>query len=123
LGRVLYPCGNIARPTIPEALRRCGASVDSIVVYETVDATPSAVTRKLIGEGVDVIVFCSPSAVRRFVALGLSEGDATIACIGPTTASAARSAGLNVEVMAENNCASGMTATLERHYSAMGAAT
>jgi len=93
------------------------------VVYATVDVMPSDATRKLIDEGVDAILFCSPSAVRRFAALGLTEGDATIACIGPTTASAARSAGLNVEVMAENNCASGMTATLERHYSAMGAAT
>lgn len=123
LGRVLFPCGDIARPTIPEALRRSGASVDRIVVYETVDATPSPVTRKLIDEGVDAIVFCSPSVVRRFVSLGLSAGDAVIACIGPTTASAARSAGLRVDVMAENYSASGMVATLERYYSAVGAAT
>ncbi len=123
LGRVLFPCGDIARPTIPEGLRRGGASVDAIVVYATVDATPSQATRKLIGEGVDTIVFCSPSALRRFAALGLSAGDAKIACIGPTTAAAAKSAGLRVEVIADDHCASGMVAALERHYSAVGAAT
>jgi len=126
LGRVLFPCGNLARPTIPEALRRGGASVDAVVVYTTVDATPSEMTCKLIAEGVDAIVFCSPSAVRRFAALGLPAGDATIACIGPTTASAARSVGLCVEVMAEEHSTSGIVAALERHYAAdvaEGAAT
>ncbi len=122
LGRVLFPCGDIARPTIPEALRRRGANVDAVVVYATVDATPSETTRKLIGEGVDAILFCSPSAVRRFASLGLAAGDATIACIGPTTASAARSAGLRVEVMAEEHSTSGLVAALERHYSLVGAA-
>ena len=126
LGRVLFPCGDIARPTIPEGLRRGGASVDAVVVYATVDATPSEMTRKLIAEGVNAIVFCSPSAVRRFAALGLLAGDAAIACIGPTTASAARSAGLRVDVMAEEHSMSGIVAALERHYSAdvaEGAAT
>ena len=123
LGRVLYPCGNIARPTIPDGLRRRGASVDGIVVYATIDAMLSQAKRKLIDEGVDAIVFCSPSAVRRFAALGLSAGDAVIACIGPTTASAARSVGLEVDVIAENHCASALTATIERYYSAIGAAT
>lgn len=122
LGRVLFPCGDIARPTIPEGLRRGGASVDAIVVYATVDATPSEMARTLIDEGVDAIVFCSPSAVRRFASLGLSAGDAVNACIGPTTASAARSAGLRVEVVAEEHSAGGMLAALERHYSAVGAA-
>lgn len=123
LGRVLFPCGDLARPTIPEALRRSGASVDAIEVYATVNATPSRTTRKLIDDGVDVIVFCSPSAVRRFASLGLRAGDATVACIGPTTASAARSVGIPVEVMAEEHSTSGMVAALERHYSAAGAAT
>ena len=118
LGRVLFPCSDIARPTIPEGLRRSGASVDAIVVYATVDATPSEMTLKLIDKGVDAIVFCSPSAVRRFAALGLPVGDATIACIGPTTASVARSAGLRIDVIAEEHSASGIVAVLERHYTA-----
>ncbi|MEK7756807.1 MAG: uroporphyrinogen-III synthase, partial [Planctomycetota bacterium] len=125
-GRVLFPCGDIARPTIPEGLRRGGATVDAIVVYATMDATPSEMTRKLIAEGVNAIVFCSPSAVRRFAVLGLPAGDAAIACIGPTTASAVRSAGLRVDVMAEEHSMSGIVAALERHYSAdvaEGAAT
>jgi len=122
LGRVLYPCGNLARPTVPEALRRCGARVDAIEVYTTVDATPSEMTRKLISEGVDAMLFCSPSAVRRFATLGLRAEGALIACIGPTTAAAARSAGLQVDVIADMHSAGAMTATLEHYYSAVGAA-
>ncbi len=120
LGRVLFPCGNLARPTIPESLRRAGAVVDEVVVYSTVDATPSRAARELVTEGVDAILFCSPSAVRRFSALGLSAGEATVACIGPTTASEARNLGFEVEVVAEEHSVGGLVAALERHYAAVG---
>ena len=118
LGRVLFPCGDLARTTIPKNLRRADAHVDSIVAYATINSTPSEMARKLIAEEVDAIVFCSPSAVRRFAALELSAGDAMIACIGPTTASAARSAGLHVEVVAQEHSTSGIVAALERHFDA-----
>jgi uroporphyrinogen III methyltransferase/synthase len=122
-GRMLFPRGDIALRTIPEALRRGGAVVDEVVVYSTVDATPSRATCNLIREGVDAIVFCSPSAVRRFEALGLNAGDATIACIGPTTASAAREMGLEVEVVPDEHTGDGLVAALERYFAEVGAST
>lgn len=123
LGRVLFPCGDLARTTIPEGLRRRGAVVDVVTAYATVNATPSDAARRLIDEGVDAIVFCSPSAVKRFASLRLQAGDATVACIGPTTAAAARTAGLCVEVVAEEHSASGLVTALERYFSEIGATT
>jgi len=120
-GRVLFACGDLARATIPEVLRHGGAVVDEVVVYSTVDATPRRATCNLIREGVDAVVFCSPSAVRRFAALGLEARDATIACIGPTTAAAAREMGLKVEVVPEEHTGDGLVAALERHFAEVGA--
>ena len=88
-----------------------------------VDATPPRATCNLIREGVDAIVFCSPSAVRRFAALGLEAREATIACIGPTTASAAREMGLNVEVVPDEHTGDGLVAALERYFAEVGATT
>lgn len=123
LGRVLFPSGDIARPTIPDELRRAGADVDVVIAYSTVDATPSEAARSLIDEGFDAVIFCSPSAVRRFGSLGMQIGDATIACIGPTTASAARKAELRVDVVAKEHSAGGLVSALERHFSEIGVAT
>jgi len=51
---------------------------------------------------VDAITFASPSAVEGWVTLtsGQALGPAVIACLGPTTAEAARAAGLSVQVVA-----------------------
>ena len=122
-GRVLFACGDLARPTIAEGLRRGGAVVDEVVVYSTVDAMPRRATCNLIREGVDAVVFCSPSAVRRFAALGLEAREATIACIGPTTAAAAREVGLHVEVVPDEHTGDGLVAALERYFAEVEAAT
>jgi len=97
--RVLFPCGDRARRELVDELRRCGATVDVRIVYETVAVAPSQENRRLIESGVDAIIFCSPSAVREFVAAGLHAGSALIACLGPTTATEAESCGLRVGVV------------------------
>jgi len=116
LGRVLCPRSDIAPPDLPQHLRSGGATVDEVIAYRTVEAKPSAAALRLIQQGVDVIVFFSPSAVGRFIALDINVEPAIIACIGPTTAQAAREAGLKVTVTAEEHTDDGLMDALQRYY-------
>jgi uroporphyrinogen-III synthase len=63
--RVLFPASSIARATIPQALRRLGATVDQVKAYETVEASldrEHCLTASRGGE-LHAITFASPSAV------------------------------------------------------------
>lgn len=121
--RVLLPRGDSAMRSPVEVLRAGGASVDEWVVYRTVAASPTAAARASIEAGVDAVMFFSPSAVRGFVEAGLSAGDATLACVGPTTTAAAQAAGLTVSVIAEEHSALGLVTALEKHFQPVGVET
>jgi len=116
IGRVLFPCSNIARTTLPEALRAAGATVDALIAYSTVNAALSEDALGRIRRGVDSVIFCSPSAVRRFVELRLNAGEALVVCIGSTTADAARDAGLGVDAVAAEHSNEGLIAALSRCF-------
>ncbi|HSW43329.1 MAG TPA: uroporphyrinogen-III synthase, partial [Patescibacteria group bacterium] len=100
--RVLLARADAADATLPARLRERGAIVDDVAAYHTVEA-PEAARRPLhalfADGGVDAIVFASGSAVRGLLAL-LRPAERRLAvrtpacCIGPTTATAARDAGL-----------------------------
>jgi uroporphyrinogen III methyltransferase/synthase len=101
--RVLFPCAAAARPDLPEALAARGWEVERVVAYRTVPAPPppEAVTGALAGA--DAVTFTSPSAVEAYLAMTDRDGrplplPPLVACIGPTTAAAARAAGLAVAV-------------------------
>ncbi|MFQ5423201.1 MAG: uroporphyrinogen-III C-methyltransferase [Phycisphaerae bacterium] len=117
---VLLPRGDIAGRSLPDGLRRLGADVHELVVYRTVPATPSASERAALGEGVDAVVFCSPSAVRRFVELGLDANGAVVACIGPTTAAAASASGMPADIVADEHTAAGLAAALAERWAPVG---
>jgi len=119
-GRVLFPRGNLTSAGLPGRLRAAGAEVDEVIVYSTIEATPSPTELSAVREGADAIVFCSPSAVRRFVALRLEPAGAAVACLGPTTAAAARDAGVAVDVVAEDHSAGGLVKALERYFASSG---
>lgn len=118
--RVLCPRGNLARPDLPQALRDAGVAVDEAVAYHTVALTPPASALRAIRDGVDAILFCSPSAVRCFAELGVVAGGAVVACIGPTTATAAKAAGMKVECVAEEADNASLVIALSRYYAAAG---
>lgn len=119
--RVLLPRSDQALPELPQHLHKFGAEVDEITAYQTRPATPPPHVRNALAEGVDAIVFCSPTAVRQFQEFGLDSVQAAIACIGPTTAQAARDAGLNVGLVARPHTAAGIVASLRDHFSTVGA--
>ena len=101
--RVLLPRAAIGREEIVEKLRASGAVVEDVAVYQTMPATPEPEALRSLRAGVDVVTFTSPSTLRNFLTLLGAEGgevlaSATVACIGPVTAEAARELGVRVDV-------------------------
>ena len=98
--RVLVARADAADGALPARLRERGARVDDIVAYHTVEG-PEPSRRPLraaIDGGVDAIVATSGSTVRGLLALlppaqRRMALQAPVACIGPSTAAAAREAG------------------------------
>jgi uroporphyrinogen-III synthase len=109
--RFLLPCSAIADPTLRDGLTAAGAVVDVLHVYTTLPRWAAApeelpfLARELqeaLRRGCTVSV-ASPSAVRALVDLASAAGAldllrrTRLAALGPTTAAAARAAGLQVD--------------------------
>lgn len=108
---ILFPASSIARPELARRLREAGAGVVQLSVYETVAPEDLSVPGP---EEVDVATFASPSAVRH-VAGVVSPAwfrRVPLACIGRTTAAAAREAGALEPAIAAEPSMAGIIATL-----------
>jgi len=120
--RVLFPCSDKARPTLPELLTEAGMVVDSRVAYHTVPVNDSrrdgcgTVGRTRAHGEVDVIVFYIPSSVEAFVACGRQAGEAILACIGSTTAKAATAAGLVPGIVSKHSSDEAMVAAIVEYF-------
>ena len=119
--RVLLPQADIGRETLGQGLAAHGADVHKITAYRTVAPVDSAARiAKHLAEGVDVATFTSSSTVRNLATLLDGDlgslGDAKIACIGPVTASAAREAGLEVDILATEYTVAGLVEALKANF-------
>jgi len=136
--RVLTPRGNLARGELASTLTEAGMAVDAPVVYHTHPSQPPDYVLDEIEAGVDAVLFCSPSAVRRFVELGLANrilvGGAhhtpfvdsllairhsefpVVGCIGPTTAEEARKMGIKVDIVPATSDARALVRELFNHF-------
>jgi uroporphyrinogen III methyltransferase / synthase len=119
-GRVLFPCAEGARETLPAGLRAKGWDVDEVIAYRTVAAgpPPDAVLGELAGA--TAVTFGSPSAVRAYLSLCTHGGTPlpvppVVACVGPVTAAAARAAGLEVKVEPAAPSPDALVAALAAH--------
>jgi len=111
--RVLLPVSDRAAETVSRGLTARGALVDRVVAYRTVSADGGQALAQMMRDGVDAAVFASPSAVEAFAAFAGADGRTVpAAVIGPTTAEAARAAGLTVLAIAEPSTAEGMLTAL-----------
>jgi uroporphyrinogen III methyltransferase / synthase len=102
-----------ARELLPDTLRRRGAEVDVVALYETVAEAPDAEALERARDA-DFVTFTSSSTVRNFLAAspnGIPEG-AKVVSIGPVTSEAAREAGLTVDVEAERHDIDGLVEAL-----------
>ena len=102
--RVLIPKGDLARDYLTDELKRIGAHVTDIVVYQNAvpDVAPAEI-ESFLDAVPDILTFTSASTARNFAHILGKERlsrlrNATVAAIGPETAAAAREAGLEVHI-------------------------
>jgi len=114
--RCLIPQSDRGRDVLAVGLRAQGALVDVVVAYRTV--APAGFAESLANarrERIDLALFASPSAVEGFVAAAGQDARALpVAAIGPTTAEAARGAGLNVLGVASSSTIDDLVAVAVR---------
>jgi uroporphyrinogen III methyltransferase/synthase len=127
--RILIPRAARARQILPQTLRRRGAEVDLVHVYETCQpdagATRHGLERLEAGE-IDVLTFTSASTAENFAAIlgprleALCAGK-TVVAIGPVTAEACRRLGLEVTIMPATYTLPAMVEALVAHVAAKAA--
>ncbi len=126
--RVLLPRAEIARKALPEAIRAAGGTADEVAVYKTLPAEPDPVGLAALKDGVDWVTFTSPSTVENFMVLVRGEGldplalpgNPRVVCIGPITERAARAAGFDVALVAEDYTTEGLIEALKIGVAARG---
>jgi uroporphyrinogen-III synthase len=97
---VLIPASDRARGLLKEGLERLGARVESVVAYRTeIPEGLGGALASALGAGVDLVVLASPSAVEGFCRAP-DPRSVPVAVLGPVTAEAATSAGLDVRFVA-----------------------
>ncbi|HEY3810967.1 MAG TPA: uroporphyrinogen-III synthase, partial [Acidimicrobiales bacterium] len=97
---VLLPRAAAGRDALPEGLIAAGWEVDAVEAYQTVRLPLGDADRAAVA-GADAVCFASASSVTGFVdAGGAAAMPPVVVCIGPTTAAAAKTAGLTVTAMA-----------------------
>ncbi|HEY5384850.1 MAG TPA: uroporphyrinogen-III C-methyltransferase [Acidimicrobiales bacterium] len=97
--RVLFPSADLAPATIPDGLRQKGWGVQRVEAYRTVARVAPVPALLDQVAAADALTLTAPSGVQAFLALRTAEGlpvpvPTHVVCIGPTTADAARAAGL-----------------------------
>ena len=114
--KFLLPCSDLLKPSIPAALDEVGIDYKKAVMYKTVCSDLS----DLIDVKYDVLVFFSPSGIESLFKNfpDFVQGDTQIATFGPTTAKAAKAAGLRIDINAPTKTAPSMTMAIEQHIKA-----
>jgi uroporphyrinogen III methyltransferase/synthase len=125
--RVLIVRPDHVRASVGEDLERRGATVTDLVAYRTVAAEPDSpaaqhLYRLLLDNGIDAVIFTSPTAVMRFAGLIGEEQAAdllnttVVATIGPVTAAAARALGVKAPLVPDVYTVDGLVETLTSHF-------
>lgn len=105
--KILFPKSSLSNSQLPDKLRKSGAWVDDIVLYETSTNSDAKNTfEAIMGYPIDWILFSSPSAVRSFFSMTSYEETQAwifdlgikIGSIGETTSRALQEAHIPVSV-------------------------
>ena len=117
--RILLPRADIAPRELADGVARLGAVPHEVTAYVTkLPADSVSLGKQMLLDGqIDIITFTSSSTVTNLLtALGdewYVAKNATIACIGPVTATTAEKAGLRVDIIAWEQTISGLVAAIE----------
>jgi uroporphyrinogen-III synthase len=122
--RVVLARADVATRDLRDALRERGALVEEAVAYRTLEGPAESRDRMraALAQHLDGVTFTSGSTVRGLHAL-LSPAEALRAtalpayCIGPVTASVARSAGFAVAVVASRHTVASLAEAIDSHLS------
>ncbi len=111
--KYLLPCSDILKPDIPELLDKNNINYNSATLYQTVCSDLS----DLADVNYDVLVFFSPAGIKSLFQNfpEFKQNDTRIAVFGSTTAKAAESAGLKINIAAPQPEAPSMTMALEQY--------
>ena len=120
---VLIPRAKEARDVLPQKLKRLGANVEVISVYEN-KKPDNLNSKKLISEikqaGIDIITFTSPSTVNNFYSVfkpdEKSFKDSLIASIGPITNQALNELGKQANVTPTKYTTDSLIEEILNHY-------
>lgn len=121
--RVLWPCSDIARPQLADALRAAGAEVRQPAAYRTELVCPPEIDR--VRQMIDrrelaAVAFLSPSSARGLAAalpearLSPLSGRTLVASIGPTTSDALRELGAPPDIESDRRDVADLAAALAR---------
>lgn len=94
---VLFPCSEQARTTFEEKLEEYDIQVRRLEIYKPVTVEPGPIPIEVARP--TWVIFASPSAVVGYAEHLHPIENIKIACMGSTTAAAAKNAGLSVELM------------------------
>lgn len=123
---ILLPRSDRANPELVEKLESLGARVKEIVAYKTVrpDGLSGARVEKMVKEGVDAVLFFSPSAIHHLQdILGYEKFHefsrrTLFAAIGPVTEEALRKAKVEHVAVAGDTTVGAAIAALRGHFMA-----
>lgn len=117
--RVFFPRAKVARELVAEELKKMGAEVKLLIVYETLPCADYLEEfLKEFEKGIDVVTFTSASTARNFY--HLLEGKVSreklaslqVICLGPVTAKAVEELGYQVRAVAKEYSTQGLVETL-----------
>ncbi len=121
--RALLPRSEIAAKELAQALEARGLKVEAVPAYRVLPAVPEESALEALRRGdLDAAAFFSPSALQGLAEM-LPEGrlagllnPLVVACIGPSTARAARALGVRVDLAPEEHTAEHLAAALGQHF-------
>ncbi len=109
--RILLARAAKARDLVPKELRKLGAAVDVVEVYQTImpNINKREIERVFQGERIDLITFTSSSTVNHFIQMCEEKGGlrnplagVTVAAIGPITANTLRRHGVTLHIIPQS---------------------
>jgi len=109
--KLLFPCSNIRKSDLPQFMSENGYTYTEATMYRTVASDLS----DLADIKYDVLAFFSPSGINSLFKNfpDFVQGNTRIAVFGPTTAQAAKDAGLQIDIQAPMPNAPSMTGAIE----------
>lgn len=122
--KIIFPRALEGRELIPQELKKVGAQVVVLPVYQTASLVPknlAELCRRLRRKTIDAITFTSPSAANQFFRLFRVEEwprlrEVCLAAIGRTTAAAIKEHHLQAHVVPETTSAAALIEAIAEHF-------